>query len=103
MTPALLLTIGYVVKGFWAGIAKHGIQPQASEGSELDVMEYVIGKADLVEQAWEQLQATKPDAWSGVWEYEISEPFGEWLAQQIDPSDAKCRTHINLLIKQGCV
>lgn len=96
------ITTAYVVKGFWerkAALGYTGFEDQ--NGPEFELMEHIIHAADDVEGAYMVL----PDhCWNGVWDYDISEPYGEWLAEQFAsqgllPDDEARRAYIAHLIE----
>lgn len=104
-TPGI--TTGYVVKGFWSYI-KHSesldedlgpIVEKSDEmlyGGELNLMQCLVDRAHHVENAWVKHFASTGDSFNGVWEYEVSEPFGEILAIHLInhkrlPDHAQCK------------
>ncbi|MFA5567500.1 MAG: hypothetical protein WC972_02530 [Trueperaceae bacterium] len=79
------LTLAYVVKGFWRVVEA---RPDMSlDCAEIELMGELIEYANLVETAWTMfVEAEGPDAqWPGVWDYDVSEAFGEWLGQLVAP------------------
>lgn len=87
------ITLAYVVKGFWAEVAKNPLPDSATEwAGEIGMVETLCDRANLVEQMWKTLGFKEV---TGVWDYEISEPFGKWLAEQTKanselPDEAEC-------------
>lgn len=82
------LTIAYLIKGFFGTLAliNHGDKSLgdlgATKGSELDAVERLTEYADMVEQIWQE-QFADTDEWGGVWEYDVTEPFGEAIATHL--------------------
>lgn len=109
------ITVAYVMKGFFGSagylghtlLAKKSFRQLVAEGtddSEIDAVGYIASLADLIEEAWQQL----PDgSYSGAWDYEISEPFGDAVAEYAVeyndlPSVDWARTKIQeLIMKSG--
>lgn len=110
-TPkAPLVTLAYVIKGFFGEVARLAIDitPQTQRCGELDfVSEELIPFADLVEEAYHR----RGQEFEGCWEYEISEPYGAWLATlgysvstgrlERMPTKAEAATMLDLLILKG--
>ena len=98
------LTQAYVVMGFWVHVTKTGMEVHGNQ-SEMDLTENIIHYANLVEVAWDNLQPA--ESWGGVWEYDISCPYGEWLAETYVrnkltmPSAEDCSAHIQWLITEA--
>lgn len=82
------LTIAYLVKGFFDCLHRinHGDKSLgelgATESSEMDAVERLTEYADMVEAAWQERFAGT-DEWGGVWEYDVTEPFGEAIATHL--------------------
>lgn len=83
------ITVAYVMKGFFGSAGYLGqtllakktlsqVLAEADADSELETVEEMVNLAALVEEAWVQLP---DDSYSGVWDYEISEPFGDAVAE----------------------
>jgi hypothetical protein len=103
-TEAPPLTIAYVTKGFWDEVRTNKLVDKISEVtqniSELTLVDDVTTLANLVEQVWEEDYENSD--FCGVWEYEITEPFGSWLASLLAinkelPSFSDCLAHIRWL------
>jgi len=102
------LTLAYVIKGFWTSPAIEAqydggtlYEKLIEDGGELGVMNELIDRAALVEYAW----ITLPEdlEFLGVWDYEVSEPFGEFLASYAHhhgelPDVPTCNLFIQTLI-----
>lgn len=48
---------------------------------ELELMERIAGYADIVEQVWRMRFPNQQTEFAGIWEYEITEPFGGVVAR----------------------
>ena len=74
------MTLAYVVKGFWDYVNTSGGHHEGSAASgEMELMQDVISAAASVQAAWDKRE---PNSFDGVWDYEISEEFGRWLAEK---------------------
>lgn len=104
------ITLAYVIKGFFSEVArlKINITPQTQRCGELDfVSEELIPLADLVEEAYNRCG----QEFEGCWEYEISEPYGAWLATcghskstgrlERMPTKEEAATMLDLLVMRG--
>lgn len=104
------VTLAYVIKGFFSEVTRLSIdiRPQTEKCGELDfVSEELIPFADLVEEAYHRCG----QEFEGCWEYEISEPYGAWLATlgyststgrlERMPTKAEAATMLDLLILKG--
>lgn len=80
-TPRVsVITAAYVVKGFFAKVAQlgAGIEELTVDNGELGLVKWLAEVyAPLVEEIWRTPAST---AFDGVWHYEVTETFGEWLA-----------------------
>lgn len=77
MSEAPPLTIAYVVKGFWEAVARSDVDV-TDWMPEMDLMNRLIHAAEIIESRWPH----HCDDWPGVWEYDVSEPIGAWIAEE---------------------
>lgn len=79
------LTIAYLVKGFFDQLHRinHGDKSLGELGAtpsgELEAVERLTEYADMVEQLWQE-RFSGTDEWGGVWDYDVTEPFGATIA-----------------------
>lgn len=103
------LTIAYLVKGFFDCLHRinHGDKSLgelgATERSEMDAVERLTEYADMVEQLWQERFAGT-DEWGGVWEYDVTEPFGDALAEHLTtynelPDDTRAKQLLTSIIE----
>ena len=101
------LTITYVTKGFWGYITPLEVNcspcspvadcEEIAQGGEINLMQEIINRAVFIEDEWQTRFANGDYHFAGVWEYEVSEVFGEDLAKYVIehkrlPDEAWCRT-----------
>lgn len=83
----------YLVKGFWRFVRQKSVNLDAIKevaGGESGLMDALIhGLAWLDDELWATAKADNDGYDYGVWYYDISEPFGEALAQF-------CQTHARI-------
>lgn len=77
MTSPDIMTVAYIIKGFWSKASEIDLDPSklGTEG-EIGLMQELIRYERLDSEVFKK----NPDV-AGVWAYEISEPFGEWVAE----------------------
>lgn len=103
-TTAPAMTLAYVVKGFWEAVHTQKLQHYTNVAeSEIGLTSDIIEAAAYCEVVWLTIDQ---DDNALVWDYEVSEPFGAWLATYFDterivPSEATCIGRIMELIKQA--
>lgn len=75
------MSMAYIIKGFWSKADAINLDPSTLKiGGELEVMERLIDYERHDTAAY--IDTIKTDGFTGfVWAYEVSEPFGEWLAE----------------------
>jgi hypothetical protein len=102
------LTVAYVVKGFWNYITPLEVKSHPNpiynceeirNGGEIGLMSDLINRADYAEQEWQRRFANDDYGFAGVWEYEVSEVFGEDIAKYLVehkrlPDEAWCQTKV---------
>lgn len=97
-----LTTAGYIVKGFF----EHSELDARSEttlirsGGELNLMDWLTSLSHEVESRWDNDRA-----FNGVWDYEVSEALGHWVAEWVNehfevPSDKEVSEQITTLIDE---
>ena len=102
------LTIAYLVKGFFDCLHKisggHQAFATATENcAEMEAVERLTEYADMVEQIWQERFADT-DEWGGVWEYEVTEPFGDAIAEHLTaynelPDDTRAKQLLASIIE----
>lgn len=72
------ITVAYIVKGFWSKADEIDLDTtNLDTAGEIGLMEYLIGIEEIDTHAFEKL-----GDFHLVWAYHISEPLGEWVAEQ---------------------
>jgi len=97
------MTVAYVVRGFFSTVTEGGLDAVPSIDGDLGITSWLIDAAIQTEKAWDRLSAAHESA--GVWEYEVSEPLGEWLANRVNSDVAPSKGEIEAKINElgaGC-
>lgn len=81
------MTIAYVVKGFFEKLRSIGggdeaLSEATMQTGEMALVERLLEIADVVEATWVE-KVNAEDGFPGVWDYEVSEPLGQWVAEKL--------------------
>lgn len=72
------ITVAYIVKGFWSKADEIALDAsRLCTAGEIGLMEYLTGLEEIDSEAFSAL-----GEFHLVWAYHISEPLGEWVAEQ---------------------
>lgn len=98
---AVRLTACYIVKGFFEHVGFDMNNMPEGEG-EIELVDRLGDLAHLVEHEYCNLNEISDDGCAGVWEYEVSETLGRWLATHVSdngdfPSIEEIKKKIHLL------
>lgn len=79
----LMLTASYITKGFFEAVLPSALDKTKIKRhfGEVEVVAWLNDFAWLIEKVWDE--ADEPDA-SGVWVYEVAEPFGRYVASVVN-------------------
>ena len=98
------LTVAYMAKGATRYLNKFTNAVEVYGEGELDYLQAVVDHADTVDSKFNELC---PDGeYSGVFVYEVAEPLGEWITNQLDeheilPSKEAVANMVAELIQKG--
>lgn len=75
------MSLAHIIKGFWSKADAISLDPSTlNVGGEIEVMDKLIDYERYDTMAFiGASQSEEPPTF--VWSYEVSEPFGEWLAE----------------------
>lgn len=81
-THELMLCAAYITKGFFetAERAKVDRAKVVADFSEIDLVCWITQFAEIIENVWKGGGTVA----SGVWVYDVPDPFGQWLAQEVN-------------------
>lgn len=101
--PCDPLDAAYVVKGFWRYVTAEmgGAHPYAVSSGEINMMQEIVDATNHVQYAWEE----DTGECTGVWVYDVCEPYGYWLAENTTesglPAGHRCAAYLCYLISQS--
>jgi hypothetical protein len=82
----IALSAAYMGMGFADANAKINLEQKVdlkNGWGQLETVGYLTEWAIKLERLWNVLPVELTDSSSGVWPYEVPEPFGDWFAKQI--------------------
>ncbi len=100
MSTQNTITLAYVVKGFFASIDKVmlSMTPQSKNGGEISVVQHLAELAQHDDAVYKE----HGNPAGLTWAYEVSEMYGEWIAQYVNgngafPPDDACTAKLMAL------
>lgn len=100
------LTYAYVTKGFcsvvYTDISSAVTSREVAGSGEISMFYRLMALAELCEDKRDKEEV---DDWPGVWDYDISEPFGRWVGEYARefwelPTDEKAAAQIDKLYNE---
>ena len=93
------ITKAYVIKGFWQKVTPAAASSVCEEAGEIGLMEELLHLANLVEKVYQE----KGKDFRSVWDYEVSEEFGVWLAAYVVkhkdiPEEGECLRFLEVYV-----
>lgn len=75
------LSAMYIFKGYYTA---GSVPPHLHNVSELDVADGFIELGEILDHMYKEGWKKNPDGCNGVWDYEVSEPLGRWIAGYVN-------------------